>query len=488
MEFHALVVDRDAAERRLVGETLRDDGWQVREACSIEEALLIIDSPPGKLVFCDAQLSTGSLDNTHRTNLLDLLKKRLGMSAQIVVTAASGAHISAVEAVLNGASDYIIKPITAAQIRERSRVALNRLRAVYTEAEYHTPILKGQSAQSSPSSNGLIGESDAMVRMLRDLARILLSTRAERNAGAPRFLITGETGTGKELLVRLIHSYSGRVEKPFVPVNCGALPVDLAESEFFGHEAGAYTGAGREKPGLWEAASGGTLFLDEICEAPTRLQPKLLRVLQDGAVRRVGSNRQIPVDVQIIAATNRNVQEEINAGRFRRDLYHRLSLYELSIPPLRDRREDIPLLVNYFATKYASDAVRVRFSRDAIDYLRAQTWRGNVRELENVVRAAVVGSPDGMVYAADLQEQLRGFEGAEATKSEDADNTGINAEAAPLLPEPDQGLEKIVNNFKMKIVREALAKHNGNVTRAANMLKISRPSFYKLLKEAGENK
>jgi two-component system NtrC family response regulator len=259
----------------------------------------------------------------------------------------------------------------------------------------------------------LIGESESIVNVFKKLAQALKrdsNQRTEVNAKRdgrtrpPTFFITGETGTGKELVAHLIHRHSAYRSGPFVPINCSALPPDLAESELFGHEPGAFTGAIKEKKGLWELADGGTLFLDEITEAPRLLLPKLLRVLQEGTVKRLGSNRWTSVNVQVIAASNRDLKAEIEAGNFRQDLYHRLSLYQFHLPPLRERREDIPLLVAHFARRYSAQPVK--FSQDALDVLLKYSWPGNVRELENLVRAAVTQSVDGTIYALDVRARL----------------------------------------------------------------------------------
>ena len=264
-----------------------------------------------------------------------------------------------------------------------------------------------------------------------------------------------------------------------MPINCSTLPADLAESELFGHEPGAFTGAVREKKGLWELANGGTLFLDEITEAPYAVLPKLLRVLQESTFKRLGSNRWIPVDVQVVAASNRDLKAEIQAGRFREDLYHRLSLFEFHLPPLRERREDIPLLVTHFARRYAVHPVK--FSRDALDLLVQHSWPGNVRELENVVRAAVSHAADGMIYAVDLLPRLQSNRDVNATCLGRSDLTASGAEEK--LTTSPVPLVAQVKEFKLKTVREALRQHRGNITHTAAALGMTRPTLYKLLKE-----
>jgi DNA-binding NtrC family response regulator len=246
----------------------------------------------------------------------------------------------------------------------------------------------------------------------------------------------------------------------------------------FGHEPGAFTGAIKEKKGLWELADGGTLFLDEITEAPRSLLPKLLRVLQEGTVKRLGSNRWTSVNVQVIAASNRDLKAEIEAGNFRQDLYHRLSLYQFHLPPLRERREDIPLLVMHFARRYSAQPVK--FSQDALDVLLQYSWPGNVRELENLVRASVTQSVDGTVYALDVLARLEMMGEIKTSCLSCASQTEIEGEPELLAAE---SLEERVKEFKLRMVKETLDKHQGNVTRAASALGITRPSLYKMLKE-----
>ena len=321
---------------------------------------------------------------------------------------------AALDAILSGASDYIPRSCGAGEVVKRARAVKQRLTASLTEAAEPALSISPSTAKADSSAFDLVGASEAVVSVFRKIAKSLsprlpaaenVGSRIGAGRRAPSYFITGETGTGKELVAQLIHRRSRYAGGPFVPINCGALPADLAESELFGHEPGALTGAAREKKGLWESANGGTLFLDAITEAPRDVLPKLLRVLQDNTVKRLGSNRLIPVDVQVVAASNRDLTAEIKAGRFREDLYHRLSLFQFHLPPLKERRGDIPLLITHFASRYA--ARPVSFSRDAMDLSSTHSWPGNVRELENVVRAVVTHAADGMIYAADLLPSLR---------------------------------------------------------------------------------
>lgn len=491
--FQALVIDSVAAHRRPVRDVLSKHGWEVWEAGSLEEAKEVFERRRPSLVFCDAHAKADG-GQAGGLPLLCELRNRLGASAHIVITAASTAPGTPAEAILNGASDFMRQPYDEERIAECSGKVLGRLRA--SEREVFDAQLAARFAASeiTPSVCELVGESNAMVNVFRELARILNIIQGDQHGGGhdagdagvppPSFFLTGETGTGKELIARTIHKHSSQPEGPFIPVNCGALPEELAESELFGHAGGAFTGAGREKVGLWEAASGGTLFLDEITEAPPTVQPKLLRVLQDGRVRRLGSNRFVETNVQVVAASNRDMEAEVRAGRFRRDLYHRLSVHRLHLPPLRDRLEDVPLIVEHFSRRHFRR--RVRFSQEALDALMAYSYPGNVRELENIVRGAARKSPDGVVYAVDLATYAEMIDSrAEPRRSELKSLTAeAEADVQPLSAAvSDEGLDEQVRCFRLRLVREALARCDNNITRAARVLKICRPTLYRLIKE-----
>ena len=310
-----------------------------------------------------------------------------------------------------------------------------------------------------------------MLQVVKQLAQILAAD-ARPSAGGirpPSFFLTGETGTGKELFAQLIHQRSRLGNGPFVAVNCATLPPDLAEAELFGHEAGAFTGAQRARPGLWEEADGGTLFLDEITEAPPLLLPKLLRVLQDGQVKRLGNTRWRQTRVQVIAASNRDVPAEIAAGGFRRDLYQRF-LHHLHLPPLRERREDLPLLIRHFVQRHA---VRpVHFSLEALTLLQEHDWPGNVRELEHLLRAVLPQTEEGRITAALLRSLWH----------EKGSGTFLSAgSAAPPGLSTTTPLGAQVNDFKRHTAREALIRYRGNITQAAAALGLTRPTLYRLL-------
>lgn len=320
---------------------------------------------------------------------------------------------------------------------------------------------------TSGSQTQLIGRSPEIVAVQQ------LATRAAQ-ARSP-VLLTGETGTGKEVLARLIHARSRRAARPFVAVNCAALPEALVESELFGHERGAFTGAVRTSPGLFEEAHGGTLFLDEVAELPCSAQTKLLRVLQESRARRVGSNAERTVDVRVLAATNRPLQQALAEGALRQDLYYRLCVVELHLPALRDRREDLPVLAQHFLDRYASQnsSTLRHVSGAALDVFDSYDWPGNVRELENVIERATVLAPpeDGELL---LPKHLPpGIEGH------------IGDMPGPTVPDESLHLEAAMQRLRIRYATEALRRTNGSRAQAARLLRMSRRGLYYLLEQAG---
>jgi len=488
MNLYALVIEPDPEERSVLRNALHRQQWKVCEAASVAEASRIIGSYLWNLILCDADISTQRVAPSGDQTLLSELKRRLGPKVHIVITAAPQvSSITPFEAIINGASDYISKPCQEDRIEQYSRKVVERLRAAEREAKEALLAKRQRPSSSTPPLPELVGESEAIIRVFKELAQIVnniyLDSLCEGGAPArlPSIFITGETGTGKELVAQIIHQRSSQSKGQFVPVNCSNLTPELAESELFGHEPGAFTGASRKRQGLWEEASGGTLFLDEITEAPPSVLPKLLRVLQDGMVKRLGSNRWRRTNVQVIAASNRDMQEEVREGRFRRDLYHRLSLHRLHLPPLRERIEDVPLIAEHFARRYFRRDIR--FAQDALDMLMSYPFPGNVRELENIVCGAARISTDGVVYAVDLSAYIELVRGGNSTDMNRLDALQSAGAATAYVPSNGEGLEERVHRYRLQVVKETLAKCNGNVTQTARTLKISRPSLYKILRE-----
>ena len=451
MRKNILVVEDDADQRRLVASILRSRSYLVDEAASVAEAVAALGRSPVDLVLSDWKLPDGD-----GTAILAEVRESRPQTAFIMVTA-YGTIARAVDAVRAGADDYLAKPFE----RQALMLALEKaLRSRRLEDENRR--LAEELAERDRLVD-LVGRAPSMQRLFRQVEK-LATTDAT-------VLLTGESGTGKELAARALHALSRRAGHEFVAVNCAAIPETLIESEFFGVEKGAYTGADRTRPGKFEAADLGTLFLDEVGELPLVLQPKLLRVLQEGRVQRVGAAREIATDVRLIAATNRDLAAEVAAGRFREDLYYRLNVVPLKMPPLRDRREDVPRLVDHFAARAARrHGVRVGpFPSRVLKHLLDYGWPGNVRELGNVVERLVLLADDGRVSAADLPEEMT--ERLAAASS----NGGFH------LPPSGMSWEE----HEKSCLSQALEAANGNRAKAARLLDLPYKAFlYRLEKHA----
>ncbi|HMZ55424.1 MAG TPA: sigma-54 dependent transcriptional regulator [Nitrospira sp.] len=442
-----LVVDDDADMRSLLCDVLQGRGHQCLGVGSGDEALQQLSEEDYAVVLTDLRMK-----GMQGTELLMEVKQRYPDIGVILMTA-FGTVETAVDAMRHGASDYLTKPVKTEElvrvveraIREAAlRREVSRLRKeVHKEYSFHQILGKSKSMQ-------------AVFELIR------------RVADSPtNVLITGESGTGKELVAKAIHYNSDRRDAPFVPVNCAAIPEQLLESELFGHMRGSFTDAKVDKRGLFEEAQKGTLFLDEISELPLMLQAKLLRAIQEREIRRVGATKSIPVDVRIIAATNLNLVDEVKHKRFREDFYYRLNVIELRLPPLRERREDIPILVDAFLKKCA--AARGRqvkgLSEPALAMLADYAWPGNVRELENVIERAVTLSHGDVIGAEDLPLQVQGARGDRRILDEAAERT---------LP-----LHEVEKEYIVKI----LEKTGGNKYQAAHVLGIDRKTLYRKLAE-----
>jgi DNA-binding NtrC family response regulator len=455
-----LVVDDEANLRRVLAAQLGRDGYEVHTAPDGEAALAFLKEHHVDLVISDLRMP--------RMDGMDLLRAALrdDASLPVVILTAHGTVDTAVEALKTGAFDYITKPFDQDEVRLIVRKAL-RTRALATRDA--TPQGEGVVAVEG-ARFGIIGSSES----IRELYAMI-----DRVADTPStVLITGESGTGKELVARALHEHSSRRAGPFIKVNCAAIPKDLMESELFGYEKGAFTGAVGSKPGRFELAAGGTLFLDEVGEIPPEMQVKLLRVLQESEFERVGGIKTIRVEVRLVAATNRDLKREIAAGAFREDLYYRLNVVPISLTPLRERRGDIPVLVQYFVDKFnqrLKKNVR-RVEPEALDKLVAHRWPGNIRELENIIERATLFADAGRIGPGDLPPEILGGEEAPAA-------------AAPLGEErvPIDGLKEQVKAATVRLERQlilkALEQTGGNVTHAARLLKISRKGLQLKMKE-----
>jgi len=450
-DVRLLVVEDEPDQRRLVAELLGAERYPVAEAGTVGEAKAALARSPVDLVLSDWKLPDGD-----GGELLAHVRAEHPETAFVMVTA-YGTIARAVEAIRAGADDYLPKPFERQALLLAVERTLERRRL---ERENRRLVEE-------------IGERDRLVDLIgRSAAMRKLFDRVERLAPtSATILLTGESGTGKELAARALHQLSPRSERPFVAVNCAAIPEGLIESEFFGVERGAFTGADRSRPGKFEVADGGTLFLDEIGELPMLLQPKLLRALQDGRVTRVGGTRETPVDVRLVAASNRDLAQEVAAGRFRQDLFYRLNVVPLELPPLRERREDLPLLLEHFASRAARlhGLPAPRFPPAVMRRLIEYAWPGNVRELANVVERLILLADDGAVSEGDLPPEL----------------TGVAPERAPdgAFRLPPQGLAW--DEHEKSLLDQALALAHGNRARAARLLGLPYKAFLYRLEKHG---
>jgi DNA-binding NtrC family response regulator len=441
-----LVVDDDPETCRFMRELLREPEREIETADAPADALALLEAGRFDLVVSDINLNA-------ELSGLDLLRafKARDSEVEVVLISAFGTLETALEAVKAGAFDYVSKPVDIGQVRDVvARALARRARAGEPKAAVFP------AGRSAP--DGLIGRSGGMLAVYKQIALACASD-------AP-VLVTGETGTGKELVARAIHRHGPRSSRPFVPVNCGALPEGLLESELFGHVRGAFTGAVADKRGLFEEARGGTLFLDEIGEMSPALQVRLLRTLESGEVRPVGSPRATSVDVRVIAATHRDLERAAKEGSFRQDLFYRLHVFAIRIPPLRERREDIPLLAAHFlAALSAQGRGTASATSAAVAALAAHDWPGNVRELENTLERLAVESRGGAIDVADLPPQFR--ERPEPLE-------------APLFA----GLPTL-EEMEKRYLRHVLAAVKGNRSRAAEALGIDRRTLYRMAERFG---
>ncbi|MBI5411373.1 MAG: sigma-54-dependent Fis family transcriptional regulator [Nitrospirae bacterium] len=452
-EAKILVVDDDAVARDLLAEALRKEGYEVEAVAGGAEAIECGRQTRFDLVLTDMRM--GAVDGIA---VLRAFKQSSPDTGTVLLTA-FGSMEGAIEAIKQGAYDYLAKPFKKEEIKLVVRRALEHNRLLRENTRFREQ-LRERTDQSQ-----LVGSSPPMLDVYKLVARVA--------TGKSTVLLEGESGTGKELIARAIYSNSPRRDRPFVPVNCAALPDQLLESELFGHEKGAFTGAVGFKPGLIETADGGTLFLDEIGDLGIALQVKLLRVIQEQEVRRVGGTVTAKVDVRIIAATNRDLTKLVKEGRFREDLFYRLNVVRILLPPLRERREDIPMLAHHFLQKFSGGDKPIRgFVPETMTLLQRHQWPGNVRELENVIERAVSLSHGPLVLPEDLPDAVR-------TAGASAESEALpreTQEKSPLLT-----LEEMEKQYLLRVLREV----GGNKVRAAKILGIDRRTLYRMAERFG---
>jgi two-component system response regulator HydG len=444
-----LVVDDEQLIRTALQEILEREKYKVSTADDGQAALEIVRQQPIDLILTDLKMP--QMDG------LQLLKaaKMLAPEIEVILITAYGEVNTAVEAIRNGAFHFIPKPPKRPQILMTVARALEKQALVLENQAYRDQLAAAHHGER------IIGNSAVMQKLIAEVEKIAPSDST--------VLILGQTGTGKEVIADAIHAASPRSDKAMVKINCAAIPENLLESDLFGHERGAFTGAKEHKLGRFELASGGTLFLDEIGDMSMDLQSKLLRVIQQGEFERVGSTETIAVDVRLIAATNKDLAAAVEAGEFREDLFYRLQVMTLELPPLRERREDVPLLANHFITKYSEKSRKpIRgIAREAVDALKRYDWPGNVRELENVIERAVVLTETGVIELGNLPESV--------CPGEIADGDSI------VIP-----VGTPMNEIQRIAIEATLERTNGDKKLAASMLGIAVQTIYRKLKTTNE--
>ncbi|HEU0209804.1 MAG TPA: sigma-54 dependent transcriptional regulator [Candidatus Udaeobacter sp.] len=452
MSARILIVDDDEVSCQLFAETLESDGFFVDQVTSGDAALARLDADTYDLLLIDVRMpGTSGLEVTRITH-------NKFPTLPIVVMTAFGSIDTAVEAIHEGAFDFISKPMNLAEIKSILARALAQ-RSLQRRAEK-------QASQDDeyPSELGkIIGKSAAMVEVYKTVARVA-STKST-------VLILGESGTGKELIARAIHEHSPRASQPFVAVDCGALTETLLETELFGHVRGSFTGAVADKKGVFEEAQDGTCFLDEVGSVSLNMQARLLRVLQEHEIRRVGGKEWLPVDVRVVAATNQDLPQAVAEGQFRQDLYYRLDVVSIRLPPLRERRDDIPLLARHFLSYYSKQTGKSvsAISDNAIELLSNYRWPGNIRELEHAIEQAVALSYQPVLLPEDLPREVR-------------EQTNHQFALKPVTPsEFNFADQPSLEEMKKRYVHHVLQITNGNVSATARILNVDRRSLYRML-------
>jgi len=441
-----LVVDDEKIIRDSIAFILKKEGYEIVEAANGKEAYEKLVEESFDLVITDLEMP--------EMKGIELLDRALQVNpgCMVVIITAYGSLDTAIAALRKGASDYILKPIEF----EELLVKVGRL-LDHKKLSIENQFLRRELSKNYDFSH-LIGKSPEMKKVFDIIKRVATTDST--------VLVSGASGTGKELVARAIHFNSMRSTKPFIAVNCGAIPETLIESELFGHKKGAFTGSIADKIGYFKAADGGTLFLDEISEMPVQLQVKLLRAIEQREITPVGTSTPVSIDVRILASTNRKLTAEVDAGRFRQDLYYRLNVVEIHLPPLAERKEDIALLIEHFVDKYKKEMRKdiKGVKKEVITILMQHEWKGEIRELENIIERAVIFCNDGYLSLADLPEFLQ----MEGPSREDASS-----------------LSGAINDFERKFIRSILQRHNFEKDKAAEELKISLPTLYRRIKDLG---
>jgi len=460
MTATVLTIDDDDMIRSFFGNILEEEGYEVLSAATGAEGERLLRQKPVDIVLLDLRLP--DVDG------LVILRriKRQDLNVHVIVLTAYGAVPSAVEAMKLGAYDYIDKPSDASKLKLVIKRALKEL-AMQREIE------RLREKAGGYPGGWIVGENEEMRRIAELVDKVAI--------GKATVLLQGESGTGKEVVARAIHRQSPRTEKPFTPINCAAIPEDLLESELFGFEEGAFTGARRKKKGLLEVADEGTLFLDEIGEMPPKMQAKMLRVLETQKVRRIGGTRDVEIDVRFIAASNRDLKAAIEEGSFREDLYYRLGVVVIDLPPLRERMEDLERFVAAFIDEFNRSMGRsvVGVSSESLSVMRRYGWPGNIRELRNVIERAMVLCEQKEIRPAHLP--------AELSAGDAAPGFADGSESSRDLPPDGLNLTDVVTDLERRFIEKALERTDGNQTEAAKLLSISRDQLRYRIEKYGLN-
>ena len=454
MTLQALVVDDEASVRRFVAEVLREDGWQVTEAESAERAFEMLHERDWSAVFCDVVM--GGADGF---SVLRRFKGELPHTRVVLMTG-HGTAAGAMDASVFGAYDYLLKPFGIEAVQSLASAISEDLQFESKDKEISHRV----TTTPSDLDINLVSRSESFIKVMQQVGRVATTDLP--------VLLVGESGTGKEVAASALHRRSGRADKPFVVVNCGAIPAESIETELFGQTSGLIAGANQDRRGLWEQADGGTLFLNEIDETTPAFQIKVLRALQSGGIRPLGSSQTENVNVRVIAASKLDIERQVESGKFRQDLFYRLNAVSIILPPLRERREDILPLAHSFAERLNSHSAPILFSEETQDLLQTYPWPGNIRELENTI-ARAVALCDGRIRPQDLPERVRNYEKhqpAEKSNEAETESPGVEHELLSLAEIERQHVIKV------------LAHTKGNKQAAARLLKVDRKTLDRMIK------
>jgi len=462
-----LIIDDDDQLRNSFFKLLTEEKYQVKTAASGEQGIEIIKKQIPDLVILDIRLP--GMNGMETFGVIHKIEPKL----PVIIMTAYGTTETAIEATKTGAFDYILKPF---DIPDMLIIIQKALESGY----FMRSQVKMGATPDESLDEAIIGRSSPMQEVYKAIGRVSPTDAT--------VLVRGESGTGKELVARAVYQHSSRNQKPFLPINCVAIPETLLESELFGYEKGAFTGAAHRRIGKIEQAHGGTVFLDEIGDMPMSLQSKILRLIQEKSIERLGGRETVPADVRIIAATNRNLENAISEGLFREDLYYRLKVVTIWLPPLREREGDIPLLEEYFLSRYAAEngVVNPGITKEAINMLCAYSWPGNVRELANIIQKVLIFNRGAPIVQEEISQALneKGRRSAGDTEKQDQDLLNFIQKELAQTDKNDL-FDSCMNHFAAMIIREALNICGGNRTQAAKLLGLSRPTLHSRIEKYG---